>query len=77
LFIYLTPFIPLSFKGGGEEISERGEAPLSPTHPLPLMWSQWAIPTQLFCVVERVAISQAWCGLMRRICSTIMLESGR
>jgi len=35
-FIYLTPFIPLSFKGEGEEILERGFAPLLPTLPLPL-----------------------------------------
>jgi len=27
LFIDLTPFIPLSLKGEGEEILERGEAP--------------------------------------------------
>jgi len=32
--IYLTPFIPLSFKGEGEEILERGFAPLLPTLPL-------------------------------------------
>jgi len=28
LIINLTPFIPLSLKGEGEEILERGEAPL-------------------------------------------------
>jgi hypothetical protein len=28
LFINLTPFIPLSFEGEGEEILERGFAPL-------------------------------------------------
>jgi hypothetical protein len=27
-FIYLTPFIPLSFKGEGEEKKKRGFAPL-------------------------------------------------
>ena len=32
----LTPFVPLSFKGEGEEILERGEAPLFLTLPLPL-----------------------------------------
>jgi hypothetical protein len=37
LFINLTPFIPLSFKGEGEEILERGEAPLFPMLPLPLL----------------------------------------
>jgi hypothetical protein len=37
LFIYLTPFIPLSLKGEGEEILERGEAPLFPTPPLLLI----------------------------------------
>jgi len=37
LFIYLTPLIPLSFKGEGEETLERGEAPLLPTLPLPLI----------------------------------------
>jgi len=37
LFINLTPFIPLSLKGEGEEIVERGEAPLLPTLPLPLI----------------------------------------
>jgi len=37
LFINLTPFIPLSFKGEGEEILERGFAPLLPTLPLPLL----------------------------------------
>jgi len=35
LFINLTPFIPLSLKGEGEEILERGEAPLSPPSPFP------------------------------------------
>jgi len=33
----LTPFIPLSFQGEGEEILERGFAPLLPTLPLPLL----------------------------------------
>jgi len=33
----LTPLIPLSFKGEGEEILERGEAPLLPTLPLPFI----------------------------------------
>jgi len=28
IFIDLTPFIPLSFQGEGEEILERGKAPL-------------------------------------------------
>jgi len=37
LFIDLTPFIPLSLKGEGEEILERGEAPLLLTLPLPLL----------------------------------------
>jgi hypothetical protein len=37
LFINLTPFIPLSLKGEGEEILERGEAPLYSTLPLPLL----------------------------------------
>jgi len=37
LFINLTPLIPLSLKGEGEEILERGEAPLLPTLPLPLV----------------------------------------
>jgi len=37
LFIDLTPFIPLSLKGEGEEILERGFAPLFPTLPLPLL----------------------------------------
>jgi len=37
LFIDLTPFIPLSLKGEGEEILERGYAPLLPTLPLPLI----------------------------------------
>jgi len=37
IFIYLTPLIPLSFKGEGEEILERGEAPLLPKLPLPLI----------------------------------------
>jgi len=32
LFIYLTPLIPLSFKGEGEETLEGGFAPLR--HPL-------------------------------------------
>jgi len=32
LFIYLTPFIPLSFKGEGEGYRKRGAAPLR--HPL-------------------------------------------
>jgi len=36
LFTNLTPFIPLSFEGEGEEILEGGEAPLLPTLPLPL-----------------------------------------
>ena len=36
-FINLTPFIPLSFKGEGEEVLERGFAPLLPTLPLPLL----------------------------------------
>jgi len=33
----LTPFIPLSFKGEGEEILGRGEAPPLPTLSLPLL----------------------------------------
>jgi len=37
LFINLTPFIPLSFKGEGEEILEKGFAPLLPAFPLPLI----------------------------------------
>jgi len=37
LFINLTPFIPLSLKGEGEEILERGFAPLLLTLPLPLL----------------------------------------
>ena len=37
LFVDLTPLIPLSLKGEGEEIEERGEAPLLPTLPLPLL----------------------------------------
>jgi len=37
LFINLTPCVPLSFKGEGEEILERGKAPLLPTLPLPLI----------------------------------------
>jgi len=32
VFVYLTPFIPLSFKGEGEDIKKRGFAPLK--HPL-------------------------------------------
>jgi len=35
LFINLTPFIPLSLKGEGEEILERGKTPLSPPTPFP------------------------------------------
>jgi len=30
LFIDLTPFVPLSLKGEGEEILERGSVPLKP-----------------------------------------------
>jgi len=37
LFINLTPLIPLSSKGEGEETLERGEASLLPTLPLPLL----------------------------------------
>jgi len=37
LFINLTPLIPLSFEEEGEEILERGKAPLLPTLPLPLV----------------------------------------
>jgi len=37
LFINLTPLIPLSFKGEGEETLERGFTPLLPTLPLPLL----------------------------------------
>jgi len=37
LFINLTPLVPLSLKGEGEEIFERGKAPLLPTLPLPLL----------------------------------------
>jgi len=37
LFIDLTPFIPLSLKGEGEETLERGESPLLPALPLPLI----------------------------------------
>jgi len=37
LFIDLTPFIPLSLEGEGEETLERGEAPLLPILPLPLL----------------------------------------
>jgi hypothetical protein len=32
LFINLTPLIPLSFKGEGEEVLERGLRPLSYLH---------------------------------------------
>ena len=37
LFIYLTPFVPLSFKGEGKEFLERGFAPLLLLLPLPLL----------------------------------------
>jgi hypothetical protein len=37
VFINLTPLIPLSFKGEGEETLERGFAPLLLTLPLPLL----------------------------------------
>jgi hypothetical protein len=37
LFINLTPLIPLSLRRRGEEILERGEAPLLPKLPLPLI----------------------------------------
>jgi len=37
MFINLTPFVPLSFKGEGEETLERGFAPLLLTLPLPLI----------------------------------------
>ncbi len=37
LFINLTPFIPLSLKGEGEEILERGKAPLLPAPSLLLI----------------------------------------
>ena len=37
MFINLTPFVPLSFKGEGEETLERGFAPLLLTLPLPLL----------------------------------------
>jgi hypothetical protein len=36
VFIYLTPFIPLSFKGEGEEKKKRGFAPLKLSIPLTL-----------------------------------------
>jgi len=32
LFIYLTPSIPLSFKGEGEELVFEGASPLQTTH---------------------------------------------
>jgi len=32
IYIYLTPLIPLSFKGEGEDTKKRGEAPLR--HPV-------------------------------------------
>jgi len=35
IFINLTPFIPLSLKGEGEEILERGFTPLFPYTPFP------------------------------------------
>jgi len=37
VFTNLTPFIPLSFKGEGEEIYREGFTPLLPTLPLPLL----------------------------------------
>jgi len=37
VFTNLTPFIPLSFKGGRKRFIERGFTPLLPTHPLPLL----------------------------------------
>jgi len=37
MFIYLTPFIPLSFEGDGEETLERGFAPLLLHSPFPLI----------------------------------------
>jgi len=37
MFINLTPFVPFSFKGEGEETLERGFAPLLLTLPLPLL----------------------------------------
>jgi len=37
MFINLTPFVPLSFEGEGEETLERGFAPLLLTLPLPLI----------------------------------------
>jgi len=40
MFTYHTPLIPLSFKGEGEEILERGEASLR----LLLLWgSSWEV----------------------------------
>jgi len=36
VFINLTPLIPLSKSGEGEEVLERGEAPLLHLLPLPL-----------------------------------------
>jgi hypothetical protein len=40
LFIDLTLFIPLSLKGEGEEVLERGFTPLSPSLPLFLSGKQ-------------------------------------
>jgi len=37
MIIDLTPFIPLSLKGEGEEILERGSAPLLSTLPFPVI----------------------------------------
>jgi len=37
LLIDLTPLVPLPLKGEGEEVIERGEAPLLSTLPLPLL----------------------------------------
>jgi len=40
--MYLTPFIPLSFKGEGEEILERGFAPLRlPAFIILLQWKEY------------------------------------
>jgi len=37
VFTNLTPFVPLSFKGGGKRFIERGFTPLLPTLPLSLL----------------------------------------
>ena len=78
---YLSPFIPLSFKGEGEEILERGEAPLLPTLPLPLTNNKgrglggWVSKSLLATEVDRLIFLMIDCLIVKTGRKAIAMSS--